>query len=443
MLALQARADEKIGWSVPQKPADVLVILKAEADLRPTILMTSPEARRAFIVAELRRTAEASQAPLLLYLNGLPIQTFSILNAIRIAHASPELVETLSKRDDVKRIIADVEIPMARPIAERAAGHASSNIAATGAEAVWAEGFEGQDIVVAGQDTGVDATHPALAANFRGDWHDAIHADQASVRSNKCGYDLAKPCDDVDHGTHTLGTMAGTQEGIGMAPKSKWIACRNMNGGYGKPSTYLECYEWMLNLPHPPDIINNSWGCDIYQGCEGHELIPVLKAIHDAGIMNVVSAGNSGPKCDTVTTEPATISDYGLTVGAYDHTSNEIARFSSRGPSALTGALAPDLVAPGVEIRSSVPGGGYSDVNFSGTSMAGPHVAGAVALLWSAQPKLKGQVDQTIALLRETATPMKDPNHNCGSALGFQTPNNTYGYGLLNIKAAVDKARQL
>ena len=86
-------------------------------------------------------------------------------------------------------------------------------------------------------------------------------------------------------------------------------------------------------------------------------------------------------------------------MGAYDHRSEKIAGFSSRGPSSFDGEIGPDIVAPGVRIRSAVPGGGYQGGFWSGTSMAGPHVAGVVALVWAAQPELIGKIDETAELI--------------------------------------------
>ena len=148
-----------------------------------------------------------------------------------------------------------------------------------------APGYTGQGAVIAGQDTGYQWDHPALKDQYRGwngsaadhnyNWHDAIHATGSS-----CGADSPCPCDDNDHGTHTMGTMVGDDGGanqIGMAPGARWIGCRNMNAGVGTPTTYIECFEWFIaptdlagQNPNPamaPDVINNSWGCPESEGC--------------------------------------------------------------------------------------------------------------------------------------------------------------------------------
>src|SRR5262249_21393168 len=112
-----------------------------------------------------------------------------------------------------------------------------------------------------------------------------------------------------------------------------------------------------------------------------------------------------------------------------------IASFSSRGPVTIDGSnrVKPDITAPGVGVRSAVRGGGYA--SFSGTSMATPHVAGAVALLWSAYPDLRGRVGLTENILNESAVRVE--TSDCGAG---NPQNNVYGFGRLDIKAAIDLA---
>jgi serine protease AprX len=331
------------------------------------------------------------------------------------------------------------------------------SVIATGADKVWSQlKIKGAGVVVAGQDTGVDWTHPALKAKYRGwdgsaadhryNWHDSIHG----KGSNPCGYDQSAPCDDDQHGTHTMGTMVGDDGAgnqVGMAPDAKWIACRNMDQGRGKPSTYIECFEWFL-APYPqggnprtdgdpskaPDVVNNSWGCDGSEGCSGDEIIPAIRALAAAGVVIVASAGNDGPSCSTINSQPATDSVDTITVGAYDYRNNSIASFSSRGPSTLDGQLGPQVAAPGVGIRSSVPGGGYEG-GWDGTSMAGPHVVGAAALLIAANPALRGKPAAVMQALRSTCIP-KTSSQKCGNVAGSAIPNNTWGNGIIDALKA-------
>jgi subtilisin family serine protease len=222
-----------------------------------------------------------------------------------------------------------------------------------------------------------------------------------------------------------------------------------MNGGNGTPSTYLECFEFFL-APYPvggtsaqgdpakaPHVTNNSWGCPASEGCAADTLRLAVATQRAAGIFTSVSAGNSGSSgCSTVSDPPAIYADSWV-VGALQTGTTSIASFSSRGPVTLDGSgrTKPDIAAPGTSTRSSFPGGGYSSL--SGTSMASPHVAGAVALLWSAQPALVGQIAQTERILGDSAIAISTTL--CGSVAGVR-PNNVYGWGSLDVKAAVDLA---
>jgi subtilisin family serine protease len=333
------------------------------------------------------------------------------------------------------------------------------NLSQVHAPNVWALGYTGQGVVVGGQDTGYQWDHPALKNHYRGwdgtnanhnyNWHDAIHGlNPHNTGVNPCGYNLTAPCDDLSHGTHTMGTMVGDDGAgnqIGMAPGAKWIGCRNMERNWGTAATYMECFQWFLaptdlngQNPDPtkaPDVINNSWYSDASEGTTN--LLVFQTAVENlcaAGVVVVVSAGNAGSGCSTITS-PA-IYDASFSVGATDSGDN-IAGFSSRGPVTVDGSnrLKPNVSAPGVNIRSSVPGNGYAG-GWSGTSMAGPHVAGLVALLISAHPELKGQVDGIERIIEHTAVPRTN-SQSCGGVPGTDIPNNTYGWGRVDALAAL------
>jgi subtilisin family serine protease len=457
----------------------ILVKLTDQADLsgmEDTSL--DREERIQQVYDTLRELAMESQADLVdtLQSRGVKYRRFYIYNMVAVWGANAELVEELASRTDVEKIYGNPSVEMKKPLAPLAALEAflrsdtqtpvGDNIAFMNADKIWSQfGKAGDGIVIAGQDSGVEWDHPALVNQYRGgngatvdhnySWHDAIHKD-TPIATNDCGYDLSSPCDDGDHGSHTMGTMVGSDGGenqIGMAPRAKWIACRNMDGGVGTPASYLECFEWLLapyaygadpmkdgNPALAPHIINNSWGCPTEEGCTGDEVIPALKAMKVAGILVVVSAGNDGPGCGTIQDPPAWHSALTFGVGAYDHRSGTIASFSSRGPSSFDNEIGPDLVAPGVSIRSSVRGKRYEGGMWSGTSMAGPHVAGAVALLWSIHPELIGDIDATAELLRKTATP-KTTTQACGGLAGSAVPNNTYGYGVMDPVRAIESFR--
>ena len=154
----------------------------------------------------------------------------------------------------------------------------------------------------------------------------------------------------------------------------------------------------------------------------------MIQAWLASGIFPMFSNGNSGPSC----LSSGSPGDYAesYSAGAFD-INNVIASFSSRGTA--DGRIKPNIAAPGVSIRSSVADGGYAA--FNGTSMAAPHVAGTVALMWSAAPAMRGDIAQTRALLDSTAVDGNDTT--CG---GTAANNNVWGEGRLDAYKAVEQA---
>jgi subtilisin family serine protease len=226
-----------------------------------------------------------------------------------------------------------------------------------------------------------------------------------------------------------------------------------MNAGNGTPATYAECFQFFLAPtdlaglnPNPalaPHVINNSWGCPASEGCSEATwgvIQAVQQSLRAAGVLVVASAGNDGSSCGSITT-PLAIFPESFAVGAYN-SSNAIASFSSRGPRFFTNLQGPDVSAPGVTVRSATRSNDTSYGNSSGTSMAGPHVVGVVALLWSAVPGLVGQVPATEQYLRETANKTV-VGTACGSGANtapWNTWDNTYGYGRVDALAAIGAA---
>jgi subtilisin family serine protease len=230
-----------------------------------------------------------------------------------------------------------------------------------------------------------------------------------------------------------------------------WIGCVNLARNLGNPALYLDCLQFMLApFPHGgnplhdgrPDlgahVLNNSWGCPPVEGCDAGSLLAAVRALRAAGVFVVASAGNEGADCASVS-DPIAIYDDVFSVGAVDEF-GEVATFSSRGPVLVDGSgrTKPDIAAPGVDILSAAPGGGYA--LGSGTSSAGPHVAGVVALMWSANPALIGEIERTEQLLAESARPYDEATDSPRSCSNGERPNNNVGYGLLDALAAVEAA---
>ena len=463
---LPALLSAKIDATLLQKLAagsteEFLIILRKQADVSASARLTTRAEKARFVFEQLQQAADATQPDLRDWLssNGVAHQPFWVANMV-LASGDAAIATKLAARDDVARISANPRVRMALPDPETATPELKAiaaiewGVSKIRAPEVWSIGHTGQGIVVASADTGIDWNHPALIGKYRGwngttathdyNWHDAIHSFNALCPANSL-----EPCDDNRHGTHTVGTMVGDDGAgnqVGVAPGAKWIGCRNMDQGKGTPATYAECFQFFLAPttlgglnPDPskaPDVINNSWDCPPSEGCTDPLILKtIVENLKAAGIVVVAAATNSGPLCQTISGPPA-IYDAAFTIGATD-SADLIAPFSSRGPVIVEGSnrTKPDLSAPGVNVRSTTPGGGYGA--FSGTSMATPHVAGAVALLLSARPVLRGNPDAVQSLFAHTAVPRTSAT-SCGPISGTAIPNNTYGWGRLDVKAALD-----
>ena len=452
----------------PGETASVLVVLRDQADLSAAEVIQDPEERRRFVFDALRAQAQVSQRPLVERLSraGLRYRSFYLINMVEV-EADRSLALDLARRTDVSSIAANLPAALPRePYSEDverlstlSSSNVEPNVARIGAPEVWARGFTGQGIVVGVADTGLTWDHPALKPHYRGfdgasvshdyNWHDAVHD---AATGNSCGSDSPSPCDDdhhEGHGTATSGLIVGDDMAdakIGVAPGAVLIGCRNMDDGVGTPARYTECFEFFLaptdlggRNPRPElgaHVINNSWGCFVSEGCTDPNLLKmVVENVRAAGIFVAAATGNYGRNgCGSVIDPPA-IYEAAFSVGAIT-LDDAIADYSSRGPVVRDGSnrLKPDLVAPGVGVRTSVRPDGYQ--LFQGTSAASPHVAGAVALLWSAVPSLRGRPRESADILRATAVPLVS-SQSCGPFVGSAVPNAVFGWGRVDVEAAV------
>ena len=440
--------------------ADFFIRSVDKADLAPAFSLGSKEAKSRFVLAALQETAARSQRELrsLLDRRGVAYKPFYISNAILVRGGTRALVDEIAGRPEVARISANHEQQVIDPLAgplSPASRAVEPNLTFVGAPDVWANGVTGSGIVIAVNDTGLDEDHPAIRSHYRGclnppsctsedhnyDWWDAT------------GTYPADPFDGDGHGTVVTGIAVGDDGGanqIGMAPGAQTIHCKVLTDGGGvTDADVIECFQWELapwnlagNNPDPgaaPDVVNISWG---YPG-GGHDLFRgVVLALHAAGIVVVAGAGNGGPVCETLYSP----GDYRevLTVGSVSHAvpyPGQVSSFSSRGPSDLDPSppdYFPDVTAPGQNIRSSMPGGGYAV--WTGMAMATPHAAGLVALMWSACPEMRGHVPATMSLIQHAAVPLTgQPGSSCGGNYTVG-PNNDWGYGTIQAPAAVQAA---
>ena len=420
-----------------------VVEFTAQADLAGATRINDFDRRGRFVVNRLKQATGAQDAAIAL-VNATPgarAESYWLRNTL-VVYGGAGLATAISRLPGVKVLRAEKIYPLVKPVevqAEVLESEPEWGVEKIGADDVWADGVLGSGIVVGSVDTGVQFDHPALVNQYRGNLgggsfdHDYSWWDPTGI----CG---DTPCDDVGHGTHTMGTMVGGDgpgpftPDIGVAPGATWIAAKGCEFFGCSDVALLSAGQFILaptdldgNNPDPskrPDIVNNSWG-----GGPGDPFYQdVVTAWRAAGIIPVFSAGNDGPGCDTGGSPGDFLESF--SVGATDD-EDVIAAFSSRGPS-LFGKVNPDVSAPGVAVVSSIPEDGYAQAD--GTSMAAPHVAGTLALMLSAELSLIGDFDAATAAVRDTAVDILDDQ--CGGAEDGD-PNNVYGDGRIDAAAAV------
>jgi subtilisin family serine protease len=441
--------------------APVFVHLSEQADLTGAAEIEDRVGRIRYVYERLREVAIRTQPPVVAQLEarGIAVERYFITNALAVEADSAALL-SIAGLPEVEYVELETGIELVGPDVgdeERAGGRGDEpqtpliverGVREIGADEVWDMGYEGEGIVVAITDTGADIRHPAIKKSYRGyqgehhyNWYDAID-------------DKQKPEDIDSHGTHVTGIVAGEAGArqIGVAPGAKWIACRLIKRRSSEGDSSLRCLQWLLAPTRTdvdpadfssegrpdmaPHVVNASWGSKPGADCEGSAAVRAAVAnIVRAGIVFVAAAGNSGDGCSTVCA-PATY-PFTFTVGNYNVLQRKIAGNSSRGPVDTDDGelIKPDISAPGVEINSSVPPTRYDKK--SGTSMASPHVAGAVALLLSAKPDLIGQPELVREALEAEASPLRPDK--CGPP-GEDEFNNSAGHGVLDVEAAVEAA---
>ena len=430
----------------------IMIVMKDRVDIASLDrqlyqLNASAEYRAKTVITALMNKAASTQGPILEYLaegtaagNVKSYKPFWITNFIW-AEVKPDMVYSIAGRNDVAEMDIDAELDYDRPVAFEPAGQkdasSESGLKVINAHKMWAIGITGAGRLVMNDDTGVDGNHPALNYKWRGTtsspWYHAW-IDPSG------GTNFPSDCD--DHGTHTMGIMTGRAgtDTIGVAPAAEWIAAKTICAGNGT-SNHMISWQWAMNpdsnvntITDMPDGIGNSWhdptGVPTGGDCTSTIYLDALASMEAAGIAIVFSCGNSGPTASSIT-RPKNINVSlinSFSVGNINGNSGfpyPINSTSSRGPGYCgnTGKLRfkPEVSAPGTSVRSSVRNGLYA--NLTGTSMACPHVVGAVTLLRQAFPNATGK--QCLEALYWTAQDLGTPGED-----------NSYGMGVIDVWAA-------
>jgi len=448
--AFEGDTEESVPAIVSEIGIPVIVHFSGRPDLK-RIEEEEPDedSRHERVVRELRRESELSQralTPLLSWFGVSEVRNLWLINGLA-AKLPPWLIEYLADEEKVSQITLDYAITHTGT-GPGTQGPVEWNLTVIGAPALWNLGYTGQGVVVANMDTGVDMNDPAIVAAWRGginSWFDPnCPAQPGSSATCQAGVDYSQPRDSDGHGSGTMSIMVGgidnTGSAIGVAPGAKWIAVKMFDdAGMASVSGVHAGFQWLLDpdgdptTNDAPDIINNSW--DLQNAVDQCVLTyqADIQALNAAGIAVVFSAGNVAAGGNAHTSVSPANNPGSYAVGALDQFDN-LASFSSRGPgpagTPCGDGFFPELVAPGVNVRmltkSAIPGL-PKYVSASGTSFSAPHVAGAMALLISADPNLT--VAQLEAILAQSARDQVNPSDPAG-------PDVSFGYGALDVAAA-------
>ncbi|MCW2972633.1 MAG: peptidase in kexin sedolisin, partial [Thermoleophilia bacterium] len=402
------------------------------------------------------------------------VDTLWSLGAVRLRGASLDTIKTLATAGlGVQSVTADQVIPLpelptgpiedavggavesAPPVEEPGKVYEDWGVKRMNAQAAWTQGITGAGIVIGSLDTGVWTQHPVLKGSFRGtqadgsqvydyNWKDTVKelpandtlpdgshfdpaVDAAADGTSRRAIDLN------GHGSHTTGSAVGWDAThiTGVAPDAKFIAARGLGEKGGSMFDLVAAMEWFMaptkvdgSAPRPdlaPDIVTNSWG----GAATGNPFLwMALRNWKRSGIIPVFASGNAQPTYPGQVAVPGMYPE-ALTVGASDLDDTR-AWFSMYGPSDFSNDHKPEVVAPGHWTYSTLPDGTVRDVfpvdgkdhPASGTSMATPHVAGAVALYLQAHPGAK---------FNEVMDAFKRASDH------YENSNDEIGYGVVKV----------
>ena len=410
-----------------QEKVAVIIQLKTQVD-RKQFRKFSRKLRRIKLVQKLKQQAKVNHPALRSYLQsngGKDMRSLWIINSFAVK-AKPAVIKKIADRPEVQGIRLDITVPLISDTGS-AISVVPWNLAMLDADLVWAQGYEGQGVVVASMDSGVDINHAALSGNWRGgsnSWYDPNNEHNV-------------PYDPFGHGTQTMGIMVGQsfdQTIIGMAPKAQWIAVKIFDDvGNASYSAIHAGFQWLLdpdgdeNTDDAPDIVNNSWGYpNTINTCQT-EFQKDIQTLRALDINVVFAAGNQEGDAGAASSISPANNIGAFAVGAVEQ-SGTIASFSNQGPSACGGGIYPAAVAPGYQVSTAdlTTGGSHPTATklVDGTSFAAPHVSGAMALLLSSNPNLTP--DDLESAITKSSTDRGEPG-----------ADNVYGYGLVNVANAL------
>ena len=457
---------EEMNRRTDSEMIEITVLMKSRCDRntlsqRASALPTRAE-RRAFVVDELKRFTEASQRDLKLALAEMQQKgevtaprTLWMSNSLYFS-AKKETVLALAKRDDIAHIGYNIERKWIeddeKPTSANETREITPNILKVNADKVWELGYTGKDIVVSIIDAGVNYNHLDLVDHLW-DGGEAFPHHGYDVRN-----DDDDPMDDMGHGTHCAGTVAGDGTAgsqTGVAPDAQIMCIKSVNAdGTGGAVKLAEGMEW--SVEHGCDIISMSMGL-VHPSVTERELFRrTCVSILDAGVSSFICAGNEGfaldqypipqnvripGSCPPPYLDPDQMANPGelssaIVVGSVDD-NDQASFFTANGPCTWQdtefgdyaynpgiGLIRPDVCAPGESIKSLNYTSNTGYKSMTGTSQATPCVAGIAALMLSKNPELSPA--DICRILEETSVKLTP------------TKSNLTGVGRVDALAAVN-----